>query len=91
MSVTIVTSVTVHGYGAVLDGWEGTATELLALLEDVADEKTRKQKAWPESARALSNALRRLAPNLRAAGIDLGFDGRKHGGKRVIRVDRGGR
>jgi len=81
----------VQTWAARLDGrWEGTATELLALLEDVADEKTRKQKAWPESARALSNALRRFAPNLRAAGIDLGFDGRKHGGRRVIRIKRVG-
>ena len=68
--------------------WLGTATDLLQLLEGLADDKTRRLKAWPETARSLANALRRLAPNMRSAGIDISFDGRKHGGKRVIRIER---
>jgi len=39
------------------------------------------QKAWPKNGRALSNALRRLTPTLRALGIAVTFD-REPGGKR---------
>jgi len=33
-----------------------------------------KHPAWPKNGRALSNALRRLAPTLRAVGVDVAFD-----------------
>jgi hypothetical protein len=33
-----------------------------------------KHKSWPKNGRALSNALRRLAPTLRAVGVDVTFD-----------------
>jgi hypothetical protein len=33
-----------------------------------------KHKSWPKNGRALSNALRRLAPTLRAVGVDITFD-----------------
>ncbi len=68
--------------------WEGTATDLLALLDGRVDEKTRKLRAWPDSGRVLSNGLRRLSPNLRAAGVLVTFDIRRHGGRRVVRVER---
>ena len=51
--------------------WRGTATELPDRLNRMADDLTQRQRSWPKSARALSNALRRLAPNLREAGIDV--------------------
>ena len=51
--------------------WQGTATELLDRLNRMADDLTQRQRSWPKSARAVSNALRRLAPNLREAGIDV--------------------
>jgi hypothetical protein len=70
--------------------WEGTATDLLKLLVDRVDDKTRKLKAWPDSGRVLSNALRRLAPSLRAAGVAITFDIRRHGGRRVLRIERSG-
>jgi hypothetical protein len=66
--------------------WWGTATKLLGELETITDEKTKRQKSWPASARTLSNTLRRLAPNLRAVGVDLVFDERKHGGTRIITI-----
>ncbi|MEX0885877.1 MAG: hypothetical protein WD009_05510 [Phycisphaeraceae bacterium] len=51
--------------------WSGTATELLTLVEaHHSDEAQRGRLGWPKSARALSSALRRLAPNLRAIGIE---------------------
>jgi hypothetical protein len=44
-----------------------------------------KHKSWPKNGRALSNVLRRLAPTLRALGIDVQFPPRQGGtGKRTI-------
>lgn len=54
--------------------YTGTTTALLEELNAKADESTRKSKGWPSSGRTLSNALRRLAPNLRAVGISVEFD-----------------
>lgn len=69
--------------------WEGTASEFLTALERLAaggraPQGTLKvgsdvttQKAWPKNGRALSNALRRLAPTLRAVGVAVTFDVRQ--------------
>jgi hypothetical protein len=70
--------------------WEGTASELLTALETLAHggvttggvtmqapkvgSDVTKQKGWPKNGRALSNALRRLAPTLRVLGIAVTFD-----------------
>ena len=53
--------------------WEGSATELLKELSRFADEATCQLKTWPRTGRTLSNALRRLTPNLRADGIAVSF------------------
>jgi hypothetical protein len=65
--------------------WQGTSTELLAELEQAADDRTRHRKEWPGSPRKLSGDLRRIAPNLRAAGIDVAFS---KSGKRLIHLGR---
>lgn len=67
--------------------WEGTATELLRHFESTVDDRTRKSRAWPSSGRTLSNALRRLAPNLRRGGISVEF---RHSGKRRITLSESG-
>jgi hypothetical protein len=54
--------------------WSGTATMLLEKLNTRADEDLRRARWWPRSGRGVSGALRRLAPNLRAAGIDVIFN-----------------
>ena len=54
--------------------FEGTATKLLEELSAAVDESTRKSKSWPSVGRVLSNSLRRLAPYLRAVGIDVKFE-----------------
>jgi hypothetical protein len=64
--------------------WEGTATELLATLEPLTDERGRRSKGWPTSGRGVSNTLRRLAPNLRQAGIFVEFTRVGKGRRRVI-------
>lgn len=59
--------------------WSGTPTELLHALEQVADEKTLRMRSWPKAANTLSGILGRLAPNIRAVGIDVehGKSGRR--------------
>jgi hypothetical protein len=53
--------------------WEGTAGELLTAINNVLLEKDTKAKQWPKNPLALSNILRRLAPNLRVAGTEVIF------------------
>src|SRR5215212_7711055 len=50
------------------EGWEGTASEMLARLREFADEELQKTKEWPKAANVLSANLRRLGPLLREAG-----------------------
>lgn len=50
--------------------WRGTARELLARLAAVAGAEIAEQRDWPRNARALTEALKRLAPTLRAMGIE---------------------
>jgi len=67
--------------------FEGTATELLNLLEFSAPEAAQKMRSWPKSPRALSNRLRRSATFLRQTGIDVDVDGREGGtGRRIIEL-----
>jgi hypothetical protein len=51
------------------DEWTGTAEELRVALLDLAPDGTGRSRYWPSNAWAMSNALSRLGPNLRAAGI----------------------
>lgn len=50
------------------NGWEGSAAELLEVLEDLVDDDVRNRKTWPGTAQALGTRVRRLAPVLRQAG-----------------------
>lgn len=50
---------------------ETTSTELLDALAKHVSEAALRAKSWPSSPRALSAALQRLAPTLRAVGIDI--------------------
>src|SRR5262249_35045691 len=47
-----------------------SATDLLVCLNEHATESERRHPGWPRSANKLSGTLRRLAANLRRAGID---------------------
>lgn len=53
--------------------WQGTASELLVVLQKYVLEQTRNTKAWPRSPKALSGRLRRAATFLRQTGIEVGF------------------
>lgn len=72
--------------------WEGAPTALLRELTAVAENP--ESKEWPKGANALTNRLRRLAPNLRRVhGLDVA-DGREPGGasagkrSRFVRITR---
>ncbi len=66
--------------------WQGTATELKDILEELAGERTTKGKDWPKRPNSLSGELKRIAPNLRRTGIDVEFG--KAAGSRFIRLIR---
>jgi DNA polymerase-1 len=51
--------------------WTGTASELLAELNDRADDRTQKDRRWPKDATRLSSMLRRLTPSLQAVGVGV--------------------
>jgi hypothetical protein len=60
--------------------WEGTSTDLLGELLQVATERAAKARSWPDNPKSLSGKLRRAAPLLREAGLDIHFStSHKHG------------
>lgn len=69
-------------------GFEGSATDLLAALDDQVGETVTRSRSWPRSARALSSALRRLAPDLRVEDIEVVFT--RNESRRVIAIQKGG-
>ena len=56
--------------------WEGTATQLLDKVNRFVEWSVRQQGRWPRAAHTLSNRLRRLAPGLRAVGVNIILDRR---------------
>ena len=67
-------------------GFCGTTAELLARLNKLVSDDTRRSRHWPKAPNALGNALRRMASNLRQAGIELEFSRRDHSGKRIVYI-----
>lgn len=67
--------------------WDGTATALLADLNQQAGDAAAKQREWPKNGRSLAGGLKRLAPALRATGIDVTFSMSHH--PRTIAVEQG--
>lgn len=72
--------------------WEGTASELLAELNRVTSSEIKRRKDWFSRPRQVSDALRRLAPNLRKTGLEVTLPG-KHNrepgtGRRIIVLER---
>lgn len=64
--------------------WKGTASRLLKTLSRFVSTEAKRSSDWPKAPNRLSNHLRRLAPGLAAAGIDVSFDQNIDGEKRVI-------
>lgn len=63
--------------------WTGASADLLRKLAEVAGEDGTKNRSWPQSPKGLVNALRRLGPSLRHAGIAWTKDDENHG-KRTV-------
>ncbi len=66
------------------EGFSGTVTELHARLTGMTNESMRRSVRWPKAPNALSNALRRMAANLRAAGIEIQFSRANLRGRSVV-------
>jgi hypothetical protein len=66
--------------------WEGTTTDLLAALRTRVDERVAGSKLFPQTPSSLGARVRRVAPALRAVGIDVatGRIGKKR--HRLIRI-----
>jgi hypothetical protein len=70
--------------------WTGTAGELLEeLIRQTPEERSR--EGWPKSPKHFGGILKRLAPNLRAVGVNVrsGKDAAREGGtgRRLIRIE----
>jgi putative DNA primase/helicase len=78
-------AVAVHGF--VLeknpDGWEGTATDLLIVLDNHVAEHIRKSRSWPKTAAQLGNRIKRAKPLLEHKGFTVE---RRHSGMRTITI-----
>jgi putative DNA primase/helicase len=66
-----------------VDGFTGTPTELLAAINGIASESTRKSRYWPENASQLGNRVARATPLLKARGCTIE---RRHSGARTITI-----
>jgi len=53
--------------------WLGTSGELLEALESRVPDQVKRQRIWPANARSMSGHVKRLSPNLRAAGWKVEF------------------
>jgi hypothetical protein len=70
--------------------WEGTASELLDVLDQHADERTKKGRGWPHSPSGLSGKLKRSATALRAERIEVTIGQDRQNKKRFIRLEQVG-
>jgi hypothetical protein len=69
--------------------WAGTASDLLAVLEARLGERARRPQGWPRRARDVGAELGRLAPALRALGVEVERERDSNRGRaRIIRLRR---
>jgi hypothetical protein len=70
--------------------WRGTAADLLRGIEKSAEPEEVRQRSWPANPQLLSSQLRRIAPHLRASGLDIHFGEKTPamGSKRIITITR---
>ena len=66
--------------------WTGTATELLAEVNRTAPTEVQRERGWPKDAARLSARIKRVAPALRRAGIDVTHDRAGHDRRRTVTV-----
>lgn len=66
-----------------VDGWSGSATELLGLLNERVSDSVKRSKLWPLSAQAMGNRIDRIAPLLRGKGFTVE---RRNSGGRITTI-----
>lgn len=66
----------------------GTSAEILRGLNASAPEELKKQRGWPQNARSLSAAVRRIAGNLRREGIVVKRWRESGTGRRIMSIER---
>lgn len=72
-----------------INEWEGSATDLHKVLQDIIPEETKKTKSWPKTAPSLAKKLREMATFLRRTGIEVVFFRQPGGDRRkVIKIYR---
>jgi energy-coupling factor transporter ATP-binding protein EcfA2 len=69
--------------------WKGTASELLNELEKHTDEATYRSRYFPKASNMLTRQLNRLAPDLKALGIDVSFMRQGVESKKIICLEKG--
>ena len=72
------------------DGFTGTTAELLTRLNSVVGDGVRRSVRWPKAPNGLANALRRIASNLRTAGVEVTSSRADPLGKRIVSVTSSG-
>ncbi len=83
VSETVMALVEAH------EDWVGTASDLLDEMRARVP-KEKRDRGFPETPRAVANQLRRVAPALRASGIDVNSQRRGHERRRTIVLRRTG-
>ncbi len=68
------------------EGFTGTVAELHARLDSMVSDALGRSVRWPKAPNGLGNALRRMATNIRAAGVELQFSRNEVQGRRVVSV-----
>jgi Domain of unknown function (DUF3854) len=68
--------------------WTGTASELLECLAKSITDDIRRLRSWPKDPRAVANRLRRVAPVLRQAGVEVRFVRQGKDRLRIIEINR---
>jgi hypothetical protein len=68
------------------EGFTGTVAELHTRLDSMVSDALRRSVRWPKAPNGLGNALRRMATNLRAAGVELQFSRNDVQGRHVVSV-----
>lgn len=61
------------------ESWKGKPSELLEEFNRRATDEIKKQQGWPKRSNTLSGAMKRIAPNLRAVGVEYSIGRTKAG------------
>ena len=67
-------------------GFRGSTAELLNRLNSIVSDGSKRSPQWPKAPNALGGILRRMATNLRSAGVEVQFNRTDNHGRRMVAV-----